>query len=263
VDAHTGKCLVSGFQALFYGGGSVFTPTTGTITQFRRQDEEIGGWTINKGSGGIANVKRVFAPTGNPADQEKLDGAVSATKRQKGCKAYGFRTDPSRSLTDDSADQGNFDGTVEACGPDDRGTKDIVGSGESENPKPGTQEDLTKIDQEGRNRKATKSDDAEVLEYIWYDHVFQDGARTWTEAQKKAFPCAARILQEAMLKFWKKRVRRSFLAWLRAKYKDLAELDKEYARCVKHRDGRWHFVELSRNTSLKERSKVGLAGYCK
>jgi hypothetical protein len=70
---------------------------------------------------------------------------------------------------------------------------------------------LTKIGQEGRNRKATKLDDAEVPEYIWYDHVFEDGAQKWTEDQKKAFPCAARILQEAMLKFWKRRVRRSFL----------------------------------------------------
>jgi hypothetical protein len=38
-------------------------------------------------------------------------------------------------------------------------------------------------------------------------------------------------------------------------------LDKEYARCVKHWDGRYYFVELSRNASLKERGKVGLAGY--
>jgi hypothetical protein len=76
-----------------------------------------------------------------------------------------------------------------------------------------------------------------VLEYIWYDHVFKDGAKTWTEAQKKAFPCAARILQEAMLKFSKKPVQLSFLAWLRAKHKDLADLDKEYARCVKLWDG--------------------------
>jgi hypothetical protein len=64
-----------------------------------------------------------------------------------------------------------------------------------------------------------------------------------------------------MLKFWKKRAIRSFLSWLRAKYKDLAELNKEYARCAEHRDGGYYFVELSRNASLKERGKVGLAGY--
>jgi hypothetical protein len=63
----------------------VCTPTTGTITQFTRRDEEIGGWTVNKGSGRVENVKRVFVRTGNSADQEKLDRTVSATKRQKGC----------------------------------------------------------------------------------------------------------------------------------------------------------------------------------
>jgi hypothetical protein len=283
--------------------GSVSTPKTGAITQFTRQDEEIGGWNVNEDSGRVANVKRVFVPTGNSADQDKLDGTVGGTKGQKGCETYWTdqgnfdgageavgsskrrvgtvgkpkrksRTKASRIPTKDSATQEtclssiedpvtqeSSDGIMGACGASDCRTEDSGHSGKSEDPKPGTQEDLTKIGQEGRNRKATKPDDAKVPEYIWYDHVFEDGARTWTKAQKKAFPPAARTLQEAMLEFWKKRARRSFLSWLRAKYKDLAELDKEYARCVEHRDGRYYFVELSRNASLKERGKVGLAGY--
>jgi hypothetical protein len=40
-------------------------------------------------------------------------------------------------------------------------------------------------------------------------------------------------------------------------------LDKKYSRCVEHRDGQWHFVGLQENKSLKERSRVGLAGYQK
>jgi hypothetical protein len=262
-------------------GGSVCTPTTGTITQFTRRDEEIGSWNVNEGSGRVANVKRVFVPTGNSADQKKLDRTVGATKRQKGydqerpdetvdATKWQSRTKASPFSSEDSATQETSlcltedytqetsDGTL---GSSDCLIKYSGVSGESENPQPGTQEDLTKIGQEGRNRKATKPDDAEVPQYIWYDHVFEDGARKWTEDQKKAFPYAARILQEAMLKFWTKRVRRSFLAWLRAKYEDLAELDKKYARCVEFPDGRWHFVELPSTASFKERSRVWLAGY--
>jgi hypothetical protein len=53
--------LVFGFRALFYGEGSVSvsTPKTGTITQFTRQDEEIGGWNGNEGSDRVANGWRL------------------------------------------------------------------------------------------------------------------------------------------------------------------------------------------------------------
>jgi hypothetical protein len=221
-------------------GGSVSTPKTGTITQFTRRDEEIGGWNVNQGSGCVANVEQVFVPTGNPADQDKLDGTVGGTTRQKGCVTYWTdqdnfdgtgetvesskrrvgtvgatkrksRTKASHIPTEDSATQEtclssiedlvtqeSSDGIIGACGASNCRTED---GGHSENLKPGTQEDLTNIGQEGRNRKATKPGDAEVREYIWYDHVFEDGAQTWTEAQKKAFPPAAQTLQEAMLKF--------------------------------------------------------------
>jgi hypothetical protein len=217
-----GKCLVFGFRALFYGGGLFSTPKTGTITQFTRRDEEIGGWNVSEGSGRVANVKRVFVRTGNSADQDKLDGTVGGTKRQKGCETYWTdqdnfdgageavgsskrrvgtvgptkresQTKASRIPTEDSATQEtclssiedsvtqeSSDGIIGACGASDCWTKDSGHSGKSENPKPGTQEDLTKMGQERRNRKATKPDDAEVPEYIWYDHVFEDGARTWT-----------------------------------------------------------------------------------
>jgi hypothetical protein len=47
----------------------------------------------------------------------------------------------------------------------------------AEDHKPGTSPDLTEIDREGRERKATKADDAEVPEYLWHEHIFEDCGR--------------------------------------------------------------------------------------
>jgi hypothetical protein len=43
-----GKSLVFGSRSLFYGG-SASIPTTATITQFARWDEEIGDWNASRG----------------------------------------------------------------------------------------------------------------------------------------------------------------------------------------------------------------------
>jgi hypothetical protein len=67
--------------------GSIFTPTTAIITQFARRDGKTGGRNINKGSGycdgtkaSVANLRWVFAPAENSADQDKLDGTVGACR---------------------------------------------------------------------------------------------------------------------------------------------------------------------------------------
>jgi hypothetical protein len=64
-------------------------------------------------------------------------------------------------LTEDSATQETLDGTLGACRSYNCLTKESLALGELKISQPGRQEDLTKIGQEGRNRKATKLDDAQ------------------------------------------------------------------------------------------------------
>jgi hypothetical protein len=59
----------------------------------------------------------------------------------------------------------------------------------------------TDIDGEGRKRNATKSNDAEVPEYLRHEHLFEDGDRMWSEPPKRGLPLAAKVLHKAMLKF--------------------------------------------------------------
>jgi hypothetical protein len=183
--------------------GGFGIPTTATITQFARGDKEVGtqfakrdeDLKVNEESGhcagiqeGMKNEKRAFVATECATKRQIADKSVGATKRQKGSGSEEFRTKVSCVSVEDSSP-----GT-----PED--------SGESKNIPPGTQEDLTRIGQEVRDRKATKLDNAGVPEYIWYRHVFEDGTIPRNEEQKRAFPPAAKILQGAMLKFWKKQV---------------------------------------------------------
>jgi hypothetical protein len=106
---------------------------------------------------------------------------------------------------------------------------------------PGVAPVQVEISRKGRERKATKADDAEVPEYLWHEHVFEDCGRSWTDSQKKALPWAAKVLQKEMLKHWKRKVLKLFLTGLKVKHKSLAMLDKGYTKCIERRDGRWRF----------------------
>jgi hypothetical protein len=126
---------------------------------------------------------------------------------------------------------------------------------------PGVAPAQAEISREGRERKATKADDAEVPEYLWHEHVFEDCGRSWMDSQKKVLPRAAKVLQKGMLKHWKQRVLTSYLTWLNKKHNTLATLDKRYAKCIERRDGKWPFVEAKESDSPEEKRTQGLAGY--
>jgi hypothetical protein len=140
--------------------------------------------------------------------------------------------------------------------------KELVGSCEVGNlgkvSPPGVVAVQEEISREGRERKATKADDAEVPKYLWHEHLFEDCGRSWTDSQKKALPRAAQVLQKGMLKHWKRKVLMSFFTWLKVKHKSLAPLDKRY---FERQDGRWGLVEVKESDSPKERRTRGLAGY--
>ena len=46
-------------------------------------------------------------------------------------------------------------------------------------------EDLDLIAREKRERSVVKVDDADVPEYLWMEHLFNDGSRVWTDDKKR------------------------------------------------------------------------------
>jgi hypothetical protein len=229
-----GKCLLFGFRSLFYeGGGSTSSSSAATpeelqtITQFARgYEDEL--WEEARERG------EVDTDTSGKGSKRHRDEELE--KEIKGLEAPTKLPKPGTSMIKE-------------------------GKESSKTPKPGTLPDLGKIDQEGRERKATKADDAEVPEYLWHEHVFEDCGRNWTEAQKEKLPRAAKVLQKEMLKRWKYKVLSSFLSWLKVKHKSLTALDKRYAHCLEKVDGRWRFVKPEEGDTLEEKRTKGLAGY--
>jgi hypothetical protein len=72
-------------------------------------------------------------------------------------------------------------------------------------------------------RKATKSDDAAVPEYLWEEHLLRDGPTPWTisEADRPKLRSAMNLLRGRMLRWWKKGITTSFLVWTHDRYKGL------------------------------------------
>jgi hypothetical protein len=78
-----------------------------------------------------------------------------------------------------------------------------------------------------RQRKATKSDDAEVPEYLWEEHLMQDGPTPWNVKTTDMVQLrkGVKLMRHLMLGWWKNKVTRSFLLWAGARYKEIAEVD--------------------------------------
>jgi hypothetical protein len=88
---------------------------------------------------------------------------------------------------------------------------------------PGCKSDMEGIERNVRERKATKSNNAEVPEYLWLEHLCEDGDRVWTMDEKARRPKAIGVVQRAMLCRWKIRLRRTFLDWIKEEHPRLAE----------------------------------------
>jgi hypothetical protein len=78
---------------------------------------------------------------------------------------------------------------------------------------------LQDITQEQRNRKAVKSGNAEIPEYLWEDQLLADlEGQEWDEAKLKKVRRVSGWLCTMMLRWWKKKVTTSYIAWAKDKY---------------------------------------------
>jgi hypothetical protein len=82
---------------------------------------------------------------------------------------------------------------------------------------------LDDIARQQRERKAVKSDDAAVPEYLWTDHLA--AGSSVTEWDAKAMDDLRRVsswLRERMLCWWKRKVVSLYVTWMKEKYSLLA-----------------------------------------
>eukprot|EP00978_Attheya_sp_CCMP212_P006384 scaffold14451_cov47-Attheya_sp.AAC.1 len=87
----------------------------------------------------------------------------------------------------------------------------------NQEPTPGPQiEDplFAEIDREKRERKATKSDDAEVPVYLWEEHLIDDGEFGWTTEDLPRLRPLIEACKTMMLRWWKRKVTSSFFKWV-------------------------------------------------
>jgi hypothetical protein len=81
----------------------------------------------------------------------------------------------------------------------------------SQLPEDGLPIDLEEVTREAREWKATKSDDAEVPEYLWLEHLFDDapmalGLDRWSKTKKEALPKVLSKLRLLSLIRWRRSV---------------------------------------------------------
>jgi hypothetical protein len=75
-----------------------------------------------------------------------------------------------------------------------------------------------------REQKAVKSDDAEVPEHLWEEHLF--GSSGWADAwleDRDRFTRACKLLKSGMLRWWKRTVCRSLNTWIDCQYPHIRE----------------------------------------
>jgi hypothetical protein len=87
----------------------------------------------------------------------------------------------------------------------------------------GSKELLNEIAREKREGKATKADDAVVPELLWEEHLFDDCPTPWVLEERTRLRWVIILLRARMLKWWNRRVARSFLAWVRREHPELEE----------------------------------------
>jgi hypothetical protein len=92
------------------------------------------------------------------------------------------------------------------------------GSPEEVQGKGSKREILDQIARDLRERKAVKSDDAAIPEYLWEEHLTADDVRVWTPSDRVGLPRAMDLLRARMLRWWKKRVTTSYLVWLKEEH---------------------------------------------
>jgi hypothetical protein len=87
---------------------------------------------------------------------------------------------------------------------------------------------LDHIEREARQRKATKSNDAEIPAYLWEEHLLQDGPTPWdtTTTDIPKLMLGMELMRRRMLKWWKQKVTRTFLHSVAASYDTVTKIDE-------------------------------------
>jgi hypothetical protein len=92
-------------------------------------------------------------------------------------------------------------------------------------PKPDTM--LDDIARKNQNRKAVKSDDAAVPEYLWEDNLLEGiKDQAWDDTKLVKVRRVATWLRSKMLRWWKRQVTTSYIAWAKVKY-SLADVEEK------------------------------------
>jgi hypothetical protein len=74
---------------------------------------------------------------------------------------------------------------------------------------------FNEVDKILRERKAMKSDDAAVPEYLWLEYLVEDGPSEWSAKQQGGLPAAMDLLPGRMLCWWKTCLTWSFWKWMK------------------------------------------------
>jgi hypothetical protein len=103
-----------------------------------------------------------------------------------------------------------------------------------------------------REQKAVKSDDADVPEHLWEEHLFQGSgwAEVWINDQER-FTKACKLLKSRMLRWWKKTVTRSLNVWIDGQYPHIQEDFCELGSVVTRKGDRYAWSTDGRVTYVK------------
>jgi hypothetical protein len=72
-------------------------------------------------------------------------------------------------------------------------------------------EELDGASRRAREKKAVKSDDAGVPEYLWLEHLVDDGPTPWPAKAVAGLPRSVILMRRVMLRWWKRKLLRSFV----------------------------------------------------
>jgi hypothetical protein len=78
---------------------------------------------------------------------------------------------------------------------------------------------LEEVSRENRERKAVKSDDVAVPEYLWEEHLTSGSeVKEYNDQAMHDLGIVSRWLRKRMLAWWKRKVVSSYVTWMKAKY---------------------------------------------
>jgi hypothetical protein len=133
----------------------------------------------------------------------------------------------------------------------------VKGGGAAPDLSRGSREVLNEIARKKRKRKAIKADDAVVPEFLWEEHLLQDCPTPWVVVERTRLQQGIVLLRTRMLKWWKRRVARSFLAWLKREYPALKEAETYHVAVVRYDGNRYVWTSGNGETGNLE----GVRGY--